>query len=153
MEGSDPVVFLVDDDPRVRESVSDLLQSAGLQAVALGSVREYLAFCSDPDVPACIILDIELPDVSGLEFHDQIASDDHPPVVFITGHGDIPSSVRAMKRGAVDFLTKPFRAADLFAAVNIAIERDRERRTRKEELTHSSSASRSLHPVRDSYCR
>lgn len=134
MEGSDQIVFLVDDDPRVREAVGDLLESGGLRSIALGSVREYLEL-ERPDLPGCIILDIELPDVSGLEFHDQIASGNHPPVVFITGHGDIPSSVRAMKRGAVDFLTKPIGDKELFEAVRTGIERDRVRRETRDELS------------------
>ncbi|MBZ9774040.1 response regulator transcription factor [Mesorhizobium sp. CO1-1-8] len=133
MEGSDHVIFLVDDDARVQESISDFLASAGIRCIAVGSVSEYLAY-PRPDLPSCIVLDIELPGVNGLEFYDQIASGDHPPVVFITGHGDIPSTVRAMKRGAVDFLTKPFHESDLLTAIKVGIERDRERRTKQDEL-------------------
>lgn len=133
MERSNAMIFLVDDDPGVRESVGDLLDAAGFRAIALGSVREYLDL-ERPDLPGCLILDIELPDVSGLEFHDQIASGDHPPVVFMTGHGDIPSSVRAMKGGAVDFLTKPVSTDALFAAITIGIEQDRLRREKRSEL-------------------
>ncbi|RVB54822.1 response regulator transcription factor, partial [Mesorhizobium sp. M7A.F.Ca.CA.004.06.1.1] len=133
MEGSDQVIFLVDDDVHVRESISDFLASAGLRCVAVGSVSEYLEY-RRPDLPSCIVLDVELPGVSGLEFHEQIASGDHPPVVFITGHGDIPSTVRAMKRGAVDFLTKPFQESDLLIAIKAGIERDRERRSKQDEL-------------------
>lgn len=133
MERSNAMIFLVDDDPGVRESVGDLLDAAGFRTIALGSVREYLDL-QRPDLPGCLILDIELPDVSGLEFHDQIAGDDHPPVVFITGHGDIPSSVRAIKRGAVDFLTKPVSTDALFSAITAGIEQDRLRREKKNEL-------------------
>ncbi|MBZ9891498.1 response regulator [Mesorhizobium sp. BR1-1-3] len=133
MEGSDQVIFLVDDDIHVRESISDFLASAGFRCVAVGSVSEYLEY-RRPDLPSCIVLDVELPGVSGLEFHEQIASGDHPPVVFITGHGDIPSTVRAMKRGAVDFLTKPFQESDLLIAIKAGIERDRERRSKQDEL-------------------
>lgn len=129
----DQIVFLVDDDPKVRESVGELLNSVGLKTFALGSVRDYLELAR-PDVPGCIVLDVELPDVNGLEFHAQIENDDHPPVVFITGHGDIPSSVSAMKRGAVDFLTKPFDADTLVSAVRRGIDRDRERRQEREAL-------------------
>ncbi|MBW9116463.1 response regulator transcription factor [Rhizobium cauense] len=127
------IVFLVDDDPKVQESVGELLNSVGLKTFALGSVRDYLEFAR-PDVPGCIVLDVELPDVNGLDFHAQIENDDHPPVVFITGHGDIPSSVSAMKRGAVDFLTKPFDADALVSAVRAGIDRDRERRQEREAL-------------------
>lgn len=133
MSENDHIVFLVDDDPKVRESVSELLASVGLNSVAAGSVREYLEL-SRPDLPGCIVLDIELPDVNGLEFQAQIAQEDHPPVVFITGHGDIPSSVSAMKRGAVDFLTKPFAAAELVEAVRSGIEQDRRRREERDDL-------------------
>ncbi|TCL62900.1 LuxR family two component transcriptional regulator [Rhizobium sp. BK251] len=133
MSENDHIVFLVDDDPHVRESVGELLASVGLNAVAAGSVREYLEL-PRPDLPGCIVLDIELPDVNGLEFQAQIAQEDHPPVVFITGHGDIPSSVSAMKRGAVDFLTKPFAAAELVEAVRSGIEQDRRRREERDDL-------------------
>lgn len=133
MERSNAMIFLVDDDPGVRESVGDLLDAAGFRSVALGSVREYLDL-ERPDLPGCLILDVELPDVSGLEFHEQIASGDHPPVVFITGHGDIPSSVRAIKRGAVDFLTKPVSTEALFAAINAGIGQDRQRREKRAEM-------------------
>ncbi len=129
----DHIVFLVDDDPKVRESVGELLRSVGLQSIAIGSIHDYLEL-PRPDVPACIVLDIELPDLNGLEFQAQVEKDDHPPVVFITGHGDIPSSVSAMKRGAVDFLTKPFKSEVLIAAVRAAIAQDRERREERGAL-------------------
>jgi FixJ family two-component response regulator len=133
MECTEAMIFIVDDDPGVRESVSDLLGAAGFRSAAFGSVQEYLNL-QRPDLPGCLILDIELPDVSGLEFHEQIASGDHPPVVFITGHGDIPSTVRAMKRGAVDFLIKPVSTDALFAAINAGIQQDRQNREKRDEV-------------------
>src|SRR5262245_49311805 len=111
MTTADHIVFVVDDDVRVREALSELLASRGTLAVAFGSAGEYVD-ADKPDLPACLILDVELPDINGLDLQRQIAEGNHPPIVFITGHGDIPSSVRAIKHGAVDFLTKPFKEAD-----------------------------------------
>ena len=133
MIGQDHVVYVVDDDGRVREAICDLLASLGMRAQAFGSANEYTAFARH-DLPACLILDVELPDINGLEFQNQIAEANHPPVVFITGHGDIPSSVRAMKRGAVDFLTKPFKKQELLDAIQVAIAQDRETRGHRTEL-------------------
>lgn len=127
------MVFIVDDDARIREALSELLASHGMNAIAFGSSREYIG-ADKPDVPACLILDIELPDINGLDLQRQIAFKNPPPIVFITGHGDIPSSVRAIKRGAVDFLTKPFTDADLMAAVDAAIAQDRASRGERAEL-------------------
>lgn len=143
--GFDHIVFLVDDDPKVRESVGELLSSVGLNSIAIGSIRDYLEL-ERPDVPSCIVLDIELPDVSGLEFQAQIEMDDHPPVVFITGHGDIPSSVSAMKRGAVDFLTKPFKSEVFIEAVRAGIERDRERKEERGALENLRFRFKQLTP-------
>ena len=123
MSSSDPIVFVVDDDHRIREALCDLLGAAGLTAVAFASATEYIEF-SKPDLPACLILDVELPDINGLELQRRIASGDHTPIIFITGHGDIPSSVRAIKAGAVDFLTKPFSGDNLLAAIRTAIAQD-----------------------------
>ena len=134
MTTNDHLVFIVDDDERLREALGDLLESDGMCALAFGSAREYID-ASKPDVPACLLLDVELPDINGLDLQGQIADGNHPPIVFITGHGDIPSSVRAIKRGAVDFLTKPFSEANLLAAVRSAIARDREARAQRAELT------------------
>ncbi|MER8848183.1 response regulator [Mesorhizobium australicum] len=130
---TDHIVFVVDDDERVREALSELLASHGLRALAFGSAGDYVS-ADKPDLPACLILDVELPDISGLDLQKQIAGRDHPPIVFITGHGDIPSSVRAIKDGAVDFLTKPFSDSDLMAAIRVAIARDREIRSERAEL-------------------
>lgn len=134
MKTDDHIVFVVDDDERIREALGELLESHGMRADAFGSARAYIN-AEKPDLPACLILDVELPDMNGLELQRQIAEDAHPPIVFITGHGDIPSSVRAIKRGAVDFLTKPFSDVDLIAAVKSAVAQDRKRRVERAELS------------------
>ena len=124
----DHIVLIVDDDRSIRESLLALLSSFDIHAIAFGSAAEYLAY-PKPAVPACLILDVELPDLNGLELQSRIADGHHPHIVFITGHGDIPSSVRAIKAGAVDFLTKPFKEADLMRAIDsaLALNRDAER--------------------------
>jgi FixJ family two-component response regulator len=127
------IVFIVDDDQHMREALCELLTPLGLRALAFVSAAEYDDF-PRPDLPACLVLDVELPDINGLEFQEQIADGDHPPIVFITGHGDIPSSVRAIKGGAVDFLTKPFRQSVLIEAINAAIDRDRVSRLERADL-------------------
>jgi FixJ family two-component response regulator len=123
-----PIVFVVDDDAVVRESIEDLLQSVGLDVRLFASPEEFLqARC--PDVPSCLVLDVRLPEQSGLDFRRElVGTEKELPVVFITGHGDIPMSVRAMKSGAVEFLTKPFRDQELLDAIQAAIARDRARR-------------------------
>jgi FixJ family two-component response regulator len=133
MMADDHIVFIVDDDERIREALSELLASHGIQATAFGSARDYMA-ADKPDLPACLVLDVELPDINGLDLQGQIAESDHPPIVFITGHGDIPSSVRAIKHGAMDFLTKPFSDKDLMAAIRAAITQDRAKRSDRAEL-------------------
>jgi FixJ family two-component response regulator len=133
MSSSDHIVFIVDDDDRIREALCELLGAAGLSAVAFGSATEYLEF-SKPDFPACLILDVELPDINGLELQRRIASGDHTPIIFITGHADIPSSVRAIKAGAVDFLTKPFSGDNLLAAIRTAIAQDDAARHERADL-------------------
>ena len=121
-------VVIVDDDTSVREALTDLFNSVGLQTLTFGSAAEFLK-ASLPDGPICLVLDIRMPGVSGLDFQDHLARTNvNVPVVIVTGHGDIPMSVRAMKAGAVNFLTKPFRDQDMLDAVTKAIERDRERR-------------------------
>lgn len=127
------IVFIVDDDERLREALSELLASHGIASRAFSAIGDYVAFAR-PDLPACLILDVELPDLSGLEFQKQIDREDHPPIVFITGHGDIPSSVRAIKRGAVDFLTKPFLEDEMMEAVHTAIGLHRELRSGRTAL-------------------
>lgn len=133
MTTNDHIVFIVDDDERVRDALCELLASHGMRSIAFGSGGEYVK-ADKPDVPACLVLDVELPDINGLELQRQIAEGDHPVVVFITGHGDIPSSVRAIKRGAVDFLTKPFSEADFMAAIQVALAQDRTVRLERAEL-------------------
>src|ERR1700750_261554 len=121
-------VLIIDDDASMRESLSDLFQSVGMNTVLFGSASEFLQ-SKLPEVPSCLVLDIRLPGVSGLDFQTKLADPNiHIPVIMITGHGDIPMSVRAMKAGAVDFLTKPFRDQDMLDAVGHAIDRDRKRR-------------------------
>ena len=133
MNSDDPIVFVVDDDYRVREALSSLLASVGLRLAAFGSAAEFLE-SEKPDSPACLVLDLELPDTSGLELQRELAARDGPPIVFITGHGDIPASVRAMKAGAIEFLPKPFSEQELLQAIDAAIAVDRETRQKRSEL-------------------
>lgn len=130
----DHIVFIVDDDARIREAVSELLEAHGMRAVTYGSAGEYVR-ANKPDVPASLILDVELPDINGLDLQKQIADGNHPPIIFITGHGDIPSSVRAIKDGAIDFLTKPFSDEHLIRAVKSALDQDRQARLERVEIT------------------
>ncbi len=136
---SDPksIVFVVDDDPLLRDSIADLLGSAGWEVQTFGSATQFIQ-SPRPDVSACLILDVELPDLSGLDLQTELAkSGVGMPVVFLTGRGDIPMSVRAMKAGAVSFLTKPFRKEELFDAIHEALLRDgevRRQRSESEEL-------------------
>jgi FixJ family two-component response regulator len=125
-----PIVFVVDDDSRVREALADLLSSNGLRVQAFDSGRTFLN-SEKPDAPACLVLDLELPDINGLELQEELASTIAPPIVFITGYGDIPSSVRAMKAGAVEFLSKPFGEDELLHAINTAIALDRTARLKR----------------------
>jgi FixJ family two-component response regulator len=120
----DHIVLVVDDDRQLCEALIDLLSTYDLPVVTFGSAAEYNAY-PKPDVPACLLLDVELPDVNGLDLLDQTGERPHPHVVFITGHGDIPTSVRAIKGGALDFLTKPLKEADLMRAIHDAIAKDR----------------------------
>ncbi|QIB35585.1 response regulator transcription factor [Ancylobacter pratisalsi] len=125
---TDPVVIVVDDDLDLRESLSSLFRSIGLKVELFASANDLLA-AKLPDVPRCLVLDIRLPGVSGLDFQGQLArSNIEMPVIFMTGHGDIPMTVRAMKAGAIDFLTKPFRDQDMLDAVATALQVDRDRR-------------------------
>jgi FixJ family two-component response regulator len=128
------VVFVVDDDSSLREALKSLIRSVGLQVELFGSVPEFLQR-NLSDVPSCLILDIRLPGISGLDFQRRLGEANNPiPIIFITGHGDIPMSVRAMKAGAVEFLTKPFRDQDLLDAIQTALERDSSRREQEAEL-------------------
>jgi FixJ family two-component response regulator len=128
-----PIVFLVDDDPRIREALCSLISSVGLRVAAFGSAAEFLAF-EKPDAPSCLVLDLQLPDVNGLELQRELAGGEAPPIVFITGHGDISSSVRAMKAGAIEFLSKPFGEEELLQAINAALALDGTARQKRSEL-------------------
>lgn len=139
------LIIIVDDDFRVREALSEMLASHHLASVAFGSAAEYLRF-GNSDVPSCLVLDLSLPDIDGLELQTAIARTQHPPIVFISGHGDIPSSVRAMKAGAIDFLTKPVNEEQLLKAINVALIRDRETRHNRAELAKLEERYASLTP-------
>ncbi len=124
MKAGDPIVFVVEDDAAVRGALSSLIRSVGLRVELFSSAREFL-HAKQPDAPACLVLDVRLPGLSGMDLQHELTSANNPiPIIFITGHGDIPMSVRAMKAGAAEFLTKPFRDEDLLAAINQAIARD-----------------------------
>jgi RNA polymerase sigma factor (sigma-70 family) len=145
---SDPesIVFVVDDDPSVRRAIKRLIGSVGLQVEVFGSAQEFLA-SKLPNVPSCLVLDIRLPGISGLDFQRQLAGANvQIPIVFITAHGDIPMTVRAMKAGAVEFLTKPFRDQDLLDAIHLALERDRGRRQQEAGLAVLRERFESLSP-------
>jgi FixJ family two-component response regulator len=140
------MVFLVDDDPLVRESVADLLSSAGVAMRAYASAGEFIR-SNRPDVPACLILDIELPDLSGLDLQQELAKAGiEIPIIFITGHGDIPKTVRAMKAGAAEFLTKPFRGPDLILAVKQALVRNSQLREIQSEIGELRGRLQTLTP-------
>lgn len=122
------MIYIVDDDRSVRESLEDLLASTGLACMAFGSAREFLE-ATLPDVPACLVLDVRMPGMSGLDFQRELVRlGISIPVVFITGHGDIPMSVKAMKAGAIEFLTKPFREQDLLDAISLGLSQDKQAR-------------------------
>jgi len=132
---SAPIVYVVDDDIAIRETLSSLLRSVGLRMIGFGSTAEFLAHQQE-DVPSCLVLDVRLPGTGGLEFQRQLnANKLFIPIIFITGHGDIPMTVRAMKAGAIEFLSKPFRDQSLLDALEIALVRDKERR---EVSTHAA---------------
>jgi RNA polymerase sigma factor (sigma-70 family) len=139
-----PVVFVVDDDPSVRSSLKFLISTVGLQVETFDSAEAALQRVL-PDAPSCLVLDVRLRGLSGLDLqHELVARNCQIPIVFITGYGDIPMSVRAMKAGAVEFLTKPFRDQDLLDAVRIALERDRARREREKERAELQNRFNSL---------
>jgi FixJ family two-component response regulator len=139
------VVFVVDDDYRVREALLDLFASQGLDCFAFASAAEYLR-SADPSGPSCLVLDVLLPDINGLDLQSSIVRTCHPPIVFISGHGDITSSVRAMKAGAVDFLTKPWHDEELLRAVRHGLEQDRQQRRARAELMELESRLATLTP-------
>jgi len=140
------MVYVVDDDPGVREAMQDLLLSHGFDVATFSSAAGYKAALGSADGPACLLLDIELPDMSGLELQSELAGRLHPPIVFITGHGDIPSSVRAIKAGAVDYLPKPFTPEQLLAAIGVALEQHRQMRGQLQELAELKSRYATLTP-------
>src|SRR6266446_2202889 len=132
MSEPDPIVFVVDDDPSVRRSTERLLRSAGLKVQTFSSAGEFLRH--PPEGPACLVLDVRMPGLSGMDLQRELAqSGIHIPIIFITAHGDVPMTVRAMKAGAVEFLTKPFRSRTLLDAVLAAIERDRSAHRQRSE--------------------
>ena len=141
-----PIVFVVDDDASMRQALARLLQSVQLRVEVFASPREFLQ-SERPNVPSCLVLDVRLPGLSGLDFQVELAKADvRIPIVFITGHGDIPMSVRAMKAGAVDFLAKPFRDQDLLDAVTAAVQRDQKRREHENAMTDLRAHFSSLTP-------
>ncbi|MGJ5818083.1 response regulator transcription factor [Paludibaculum fermentans] len=140
------MVFVIDDDPLVRESIVDLVGSAHLPVLAFGSTAEFMA-CARPPVPACLILDVELPGLNGIDFQSELRSTGvELPIVFVTGHGDIPMSVKAMKAGALEFLTKPFRGPDLIQVVMQALEKDRDSIQRRSAMLDLRTRLESLTP-------
>jgi FixJ family two-component response regulator len=140
------IVFVIDDDESMRRALTNLFQSVGLKVEVFGSAPEMLQ-SKLPDVASCLVLDIRLPGLSGLDFQTELAKANiHIPIIFTTGHGDIPMTVRAMKSGAVDFLTKPFRDQDMLDAVTVAIERDRKRRETDRIAAHLQVLLDSLTP-------
>ncbi|MGY4504791.1 FixJ family two-component response regulator [Bradyrhizobium sp. GM24.11] len=145
-DNNEPIVLVVDDDPSVRRALVNLFESVGLRVAAFGSAPEILQ-SKPPEVPSCLVLDIRLPGLSGLDLQADLAKANiHTPIIFITGHGDIPMTVRAMKSGAVDFLTKPVRDQDMLDAVQAAIQRDRKRREIEKTVSNVRSRFESLTP-------
>src|SRR3954469_4308480 len=141
-----PTIVVIDDDPSLRESIGGLLRSVGLRVRLLASVDEFLE-AGRPEGPACLVLDVRLPGRSGLDLQrDLAAAGIHLPIIFITGHGDIPMSVGAMKGGAIEFLTKPFRDQDLLDAIRLGLSRDRARRANQKALAALRERFESLSP-------
>jgi len=134
MSGPPPIVFVIDDDSAIRKALASLIRSVGVQVELFASAQEFLQ-AKRTRVPSCLILDVRLPGISGLDFQRTLADANDPiPLIFITGHGDIQMSVRAMKAGAVEFLQKPFRDQDLLDAIHLALERDAARRNQEKEI-------------------
>jgi FixJ family two-component response regulator len=141
-----PIVFVIDDDESMRRALTNLFQSVGLRVEVFGSAPELLR-SKLPDVASCLVLDVRLPGLSGLDFQTELAKANiHIPIVFMTGHGDIPMSVMAMKAGAVDFLSKPFRQQEMLDAVTVAIERDRKRRKDEKIVSNAQALFETLTP-------
>ena len=143
---SDSIVFVIDDDPSIRLAITSLIRSVGMRVESFPSAQEFMA-SKRPDAPACLVLDVRMPGVSGLDLQRDLADADiRIPIIFITGHGDIPMSVRAMKAGAVEFLTKPFRDQDLLDAISQALERDRAHRSQYSEMAELRRRFKALTP-------
>ena len=137
-------IFVIDDDDLVRASIQGLLKSVGLRSEAFGAAQEFLR-SKRPDGPSCLVLDVRLPGINGLDFQRELADAGiRIPIIFITGHGDIPMSVRAMKSGAVEFLTKPFRDQDLLDAIHQALDRDRAAREQQDKIAELKNRYESL---------
>jgi FixJ family two-component response regulator len=146
MPENNPVVYVVDDDPSIRDALDSLIRSVGFRTQTFASAQDFLKGAR-PDAPGCLVLDVRLPGLSGLDLQRELARVDiRIPIIFITGHGDIPMSVSAMKAGAVEFLTKPFRDQDLLDAIQAAVERDRASQEGRAELAELRSRYRSLTP-------
>jgi FixJ family two-component response regulator len=144
--GEEAVVIVIDDDASIRQALGSLFRSVGLRILAYASALELLE-SPVPDVPSCLVLDIRLPGLSGLDLQAELAKAEiRMPIIFMTGHGDIPMSVRAMKAGAVDFLPKPFRDQDMLDAVSLALERDRQRRDGDRAIADLRALFQSLTP-------
>jgi RNA polymerase sigma factor (sigma-70 family) len=143
---SSTTVFIVDDDPSHRDSLRFLLESVGLAVRSFSSARDFLD-CADPETPGCLLLDVRMPGMSGLDLQKELANAKISlPIIFITGHGTVPMSVRAIKAGAVDFLQKPYDEQDLFNAIHQAIEQDRQKRMEREKLRETHELIHSLSP-------
>src|ERR1043166_1614333 len=146
MNDPDGIVFIVDDDASLRESIKDLIRSVGLRVEAFGSAQEFLR-AKRSDVPSCLVLDVRLKGLSGLDLQKRMLDDEiGVPIIFMTGHGDIPMTVQAMKAGAVEFLTKPFRDQDLLDAIQQALDRDRNARKHRASIEELQSRYQSLTP-------
>ena len=146
MNNAEAIVFVIDDDESVREALKSLIRSVGLRVETFASAREFLQ-SPRPDLPACLILDVRMPGLSGLDLQRDLGEAHiHIPIIFITGHGDIPMSVRAMKAGAEEFLTKPFRDQDLLDAIQQALERDRLVRSQQADNAELLNRYHSLTP-------
>lgn len=143
---TDAIVFVIDDDESIRESLKSLIRSVGLRVEVFASAQAFMQ-SERPDAPACLILDVRMPGLSGLDLQRELTEANiHLPIIFITGHGDIPMSVRAMKAGAVEFLTKPFRDQDLLDAIQQALDRDRHARSQQANTADLRSRYQSLTP-------
>jgi FixJ family two-component response regulator len=146
MKEANPIVFVIDDDALIRDGIQSLIKSVGLRVETFASARDFM-LAKRPDAPACLVLDVRMPGLNGLDLQRELsAADVHIPIIFITGHGDIPMSVRAMKQGAQEFLTKPVRGQDLLDAVQKAVAHDSSLRKERAELTEIRTRFDSLTP-------